>query len=342
MAESTLSITYADLRLAVANYLGMGLTVGSWSVNDAAVIEMILKSGLRQFYFPPSVGNQPPYEWSFMKPVTTMATIAPYDTGTIAVVITGTTVTLTTGTWPSWAATHGSLVVDGTEYVIASRTSDSGIELESAWTESTETAAEYVLKHDGNYDLPDDFAAMEGDLIIESENYQPPISLIGEGRIRSMRQMNPQNQSVTTSTPIYAAIRPKVHTTTTTGQRFEIMFFPLPSRVLTISYVKVLLPQMLVTTTLEYPYGGAKHAETLRAAVIAAAEEQQNGNRLNGKPAYDKKKLFEERLAASIQMDKMTNSIKYFGYNGDNSDALHRPTRQHVRGNNTGLVTYDS
>ena len=344
MAESTLSVGYADLRRVIGRYLGIGTTTTSWTATEVATVTDIMSSALRQFYFPPPVGGMVPHEWSFLKPTLELDTIAPYDTGTIAVALAGTTVTLTDGVWSSWAATHGSLIVDNAEYVIDSRTDDTDIELADAWTETTETAAEYTLQHNGNYDLPDDFGGIEGKMVIESSNYNPDIILVGEGKIRSMRQQTPLSSSATV-TPFYAAVRPKKHATTTTGQRFEIMFYPLPGAVYTISYTQRVNPQMLVSTTLEYPYGGAVHAETIRAACLAAAEEQQNGNRLNGSPVYDKKNLFAERLAASIQIDKQMNGIEYYGYNADNSDAVHRPypsnTNERNRNRDTGLVTYN-
>ena len=63
---------------------------------------------------------------------------------------------------------------------------------------------------------------------------------------------------------------------------------------------------------------------------------------------YDKKKLFEERLAASIALDNNKEGIEYFGYNGDNSDAIHRagPDSSHDRRNRrdwcnrNDIVTY--
>jgi hypothetical protein len=351
MAESTLAITYDDLRAAIGNYLAIGMDTTAWNTEETAQVEMIIKSALRQFYFPPPVQEngmlkEPPHDWSFLKPVVTLDTIAPYSTGTIAIDNGATTVTLTTGVWPAWTATHGSLVVDTAEYVIATRTDDTHLELAVAWAEDTETAAEYVLKHDGNYDLPDDFAGIQGTLVIESVSYKPNVALVGEGVIRTSRQQAPQNMnSGSTTTPYLAAVRPKVHETTTVGQRFEIMFYPLPNDVYTISYKKIILPNMLVDTTIEYPYGGAEHAETLRAACIAVAEEQENGNRLNGSPVFDKKKLFEERLAASIQMDKLKDGVEYFGYSSDNSDIIHQDgpmnTNDRRYNYNRGLVTYD-
>lgn len=347
MAESTLSLTYTELQFAVAHYLGLG-AVADWTATDTATIDMVIGSGLRQFYFPEPQPDGKVHEWKFLKPTLTLVTIAPYSTGTIAVTITGTTVTLTGGVWPTWTATHGSLVVDTSEYVIASRTDDTHIELEDAWTEDTETAAEYVLKHDGNYDLPDDYGGIEGGMVVESRNYQPDIIIVGEGRIRSLRQQRPQNAQSSGSivTSYYAAIRPKKHETTTAGQRFEIMFWPLPSEVDTISYVQRVNPQMLVTTTIEYPYGGMTHAETIRAACLAAAEEQENGNRLNGSPVYDKRNLFLKRLAASIQLDKQMNGIEFYGYNSDRSDERHREgsagrnSNERRRRCDNSLVTY--
>ena len=343
MGESTLTTTYTELREEIAAYLGLTRDSTSWSTTETAAIAVVLKRALRQFYFPPSVQGERPHKWSFLEPLDTLDTIAPYSTGTIAVTITGTTVTLTGGVFPSWTATHGSLVVDTAEYVIDSRTDDTHLELASAWTEATETAADYTLKHDGNYDLPDDWGGIKGDMVIESVNYKPNVLFVGEGRIRTLRQQSPQNVGAgATTTPYYAAIRPKEHTTTTTGQRYEIMFFPLPNDVYTISYIKRILPQMLVVTTLEYPYGGTSHSETILAACLAVAEEQENGNRKDGQKVYDKKDLFKERLAASIQIDKQMNSVDFFGYNRDDSDARHRLGRDSTNDRRRSSGFYDN
>lgn len=330
MAESTLSSQYDDFREAIAHYLGMSLTSSSWSTNDEATIAMILKRGLRQFYYPPRLyPNEAPHQWSFLKPVETLATVATYSTGTIAIAITETTVTLTTGTWPSWAATHGTLVVDGTHYEIASRTSNSEIELSSAWTEDTETAATYSLQHDGNYDLDDDFGGIDGRMSYEPAENKADIQIVGEGKIRSLRSVY-----TTRSNPVYAAIRPKKHAATTVGQRFEVMFYPIPNDAYTLSYRKIILPSALVETTLTYPYGGAMHAETIEASCLAIAELQEN------EVIGVKHKYFMERLSASIEIDKTAYRTEYFGYNGDNSDAIHRADRFKHERNST--VDYES
>jgi hypothetical protein len=328
MAESTLSGGYSEFRTETAHYLGLTRTESSWSADEVLTLNSIIKRALRQFYWPPVVNNERPHEWSFLKPVTELVTVAPYATGTIAIANGATTVTLTGGIWPDWTATHGSLVINTVEYVIASRTDDTNLELAVAWAETTETASDYLLQHDGNYDMPDDFGGLNGPMVVESDNYKPNITMVGEGQIRTLRQQAPYAvNSGSTTTPFYVAIRPKEHTVTTTGQRFEILFYPLPNDAYTFSYVKRILPEMLIDTSLEYPYGGAEHAETILTACLSVAEEQENGNQLGGNKVYDKKKLFQERLAASIQLDKLKNNVDYFGYNGDNSDRRHRPYR---------------
>ena len=337
MAESTLSTTLTEIRLAIAHSLGINVDPDNWDANQTAIIDLIYKRGLRQFYFPPPVlqqtgkrtaVTQPVHEWSFLKPVTTLDLIGSYATGTIAVTETGTTVTLTDGVWPSWTATHGTLVVDNVAYAIASLTNDTHIELSEAWTEDTETAASYTLRHNGNYDLPDDFGGIEGDMIFPEGSNKPNIRIIGEGKIRSLR-------AATTSRtyPQFVAIRPKKQTVTTTGQRFEIMFFPIPAVTATLSYKMLVLPELLVTSTITHPYGGAMHAETILASCLAVAESQEDEKR------GVKWQEFQDRLAASIQIDKRMISAEHFGYNRDNSDLAHRSgSRRHPQ---TYLVTYD-
>ena len=405
MAESTLATTYTDLKLAVAHYLGYGVVSGSWSAKQIIEIDMAVKSGLRQFYFPPKIEDKQSHKWSFLEPVVEMDTVAPYDTGTINVgrYATGTvtvdtetctltdgiwptwtlagdtftidsveytittrdgdrqltvvgddvtdkTYTLVTqdttnakaivagGTWPAWAATHGSIVIDGTEYTISARDGDQELTLSSAWALADYIEGEdYTLRYDGDYDLPDAYAGMIGEMVIESDNYRDNVVIVGEGRLRTLRQQLPQSSA--SSSPFYGAIRPKQHETTTVGQRFELMLYPEANDVYTISYGMRLLPEMLSATTdplISYPYGGATHAETLRASCMAAAEVLV----LNGHgPLWD---AFKEALTSSITSDNAMNSVQSFGYNGDNSDAAHRPNpnRRSRNYNNRGLVTY--
>jgi len=336
MTESTLSTTLTEIRLAIAHSMGINVDPDNWDADQTAIINLIIKRGLRQFYFPPPAIMQtgqrsavalPPYEWSFLKPVTTLDLIGSYETGTITVTELDSTVLLTDGVWPSWTATKGTLVINSVEYEIATRTDDTHIELSEAWALDTEDLVSYSLHHDGNYDLPDDFGGLEGDMVYSEASNRPNVRIIGEGKLRSLR-----SGTTVRTDPLYAAIRPKKQTTTTTGQRFEIMFFNVPQTARTLSYKMLVLPELLVTTSITYPYGGARHSETILASCLAVVESQEDDIR------GVKWQEFQDRLAASIQIDKKMISAEHFGYNRDNSDSAHSSgSRRHPR---TFLVTY--
>lgn len=338
MSESSLSTTITEIRLAIAHFMGIDVDPDNWDTDQTAIINLILKRGLRQFYFPPpnvvQTGQRtgitlPPHEWSFLKPITELDLIGSYATGTIAVDEDGTTVTLTDGVWPSWTATNGTLVVDNVAYAIASRTNNTELELSEAWAKDTETAANYSLRHDGNYDLSDDFGGIEGDMVYAEGSNKPNVRIIGEGKIRSLR-----SSSTTRTNPQFAAIRPKKQTVTTSGQRFEIMFFPIPAVTKKLSYRMLVLPELLVSETITYPYGGAMHSETIIASCLAIAESQEDEIR------GVKWNEFMDRLAASIQIDKKMISVDYFGYNSDGSDGIDRSggAGRHPR---TFIITYN-
>lgn len=330
MTESTLSSQFTDLQKAIAHYLGLGRDITKWTEGQLEIITVIIKRGVRQFYFPPRIyDNEAPYEWRFLKPTTTISTIAPYDTGTIAIANGATTVTLTGGVWPSWTATKGTLVVGNTEYAIDSRTNDTVIELVSTWTEDAETESAYVLEHDGSYDLPDDFGGIEGDMTYEVSENKADIRIVGEGMIRSLRR-----GIIARTWPRHAAVRPKT-TDGSTGQRFEMLFEPIPDSVYVLSYRMLILSEAL-TATIKYHYGGMAHAETVEASCLAIAELQEDEIR-GPKFAY-----FMERLTASIAYDKRTGP-DFFGYNGDESDDIDRydDRNRRCRHPQTFIATYN-
>lgn len=76
MPESSLSLSYDDLRSEIAQLLGFSRTYTDWTTGQAAVIASLLNSGLRQFYFPPPAGGKDIPPWSFMQPVLSLQTTA--------------------------------------------------------------------------------------------------------------------------------------------------------------------------------------------------------------------------------------------------------------------------
>lgn len=71
MAESTLTLNYDTLKVAVAQYLGYGRTLANWTTDQANQMDDVIQRGLRQFYFPKTG-----HIWSFLKPTTSLALVA--------------------------------------------------------------------------------------------------------------------------------------------------------------------------------------------------------------------------------------------------------------------------
>jgi len=77
MAEPGISITYSDLASEVAQYLGYSRSSAEWTTKQSNEIDRYVQSGIRQFYYPPAVSEVTAgYEWSFLKPATTVDTVA--------------------------------------------------------------------------------------------------------------------------------------------------------------------------------------------------------------------------------------------------------------------------
>lgn len=311
MAEPTLSLSYSDLQAEVGEYLGYGRTPGKWSDEQTAQVAACIASGLRQFYFPKPIGNQPiAHEWSFLKPTTTLTTSAPYSTGTVAVTASSTTVTLTSGTWPSWAA-FGVIRINGsTTYSVLTRDSATVLTLDTAWAGDTGSLLTYELSQ-FVYDLPDDFGQLVGCLTYEPNIHRAAILQVGEGMIRELRQ----GSSGRSGYPARCATRPKAVTASlTAGQRWEILFDPAPDAAYVLTYRYTVLASKL-TSTNAYAYGGAAHAEAILASCLAVAEDRYDDIK-NG-PKYQE---FVERLAASIAFDTRSRP-QHLGYNADHSDG---------------------
>jgi hypothetical protein len=77
MSESSLSLSRQELLQEIGRFCAYGSDRTAWDTNVAAEVEVILKRGLRNFYKPaiiPELGVN--HEWSFLKPVTTIATVS--------------------------------------------------------------------------------------------------------------------------------------------------------------------------------------------------------------------------------------------------------------------------
>ena len=267
MAESTLSFGYDELEIAVAYFL-YGKDPGDLTAAQDVVVDAVIQTGYRQFIYPPATEGVPlGYTWTFLHPTTTIDTITTYDTGTLEV--SAGTCTITTGTWPSWAATHGTLTIDGTEYSITSRDSDA--ELTVVGDDVAAGEEDWTLEHNGNQDLPDDFGRLVDGFTFEvNAQVVNVLADVGEGKIRRLRvNMDEINR------PRVAGIRVKA-IEDDEGQRKEVMWYPRPDDVYTMSYKYEAFVGKLETTN--YPLGGMSHSETIKLSCLAAADALVNDN----------------------------------------------------------------
>jgi len=159
---------------------------------------------------------------------------------------------------------------------------------------------------DGTYDLPDDFGGLVGDLTVTGEDSGYwPVKVTGESTIRAYRSGSPDREG----RPECAAVRPKA-ATGSLGQRFELLVWPTPDAAYTLEYAHVALPGAL-SADRPHPYGGAAHAETLKAACRAAAEQMLDDQQ---GPQFS---AFMQALATSVAVDGRRNRAETLGYNGD-------------------------
>jgi hypothetical protein len=296
MTESALSIAYNDLLIEVGSFLALGANPSAFTVAQLAEVDRYVQAGVRQFYYPPAIEGVPPgHEWSFLHPTTTITTIQRYTTGSLAVV--GGTCTITGGTWPTWAATHGTLVINDVEYAITSR--DSGAELTVVGDDDTAAADEWYLSHSGAQDLPDDFGRVLGNFEYDSSDQFRSVPVVSEAMVLSALSGTRDE-----SHPTMAATRFKAQVAGS-GQRNEVVWFPVPDAEYELTYRYEAYSGKL-TTLNPYPLGGMRYSELITESCLAMAEQRANDRENIHTQA------FRTLLVDAISRDKKQGA-RYFG-----------------------------
>ena len=188
------------------------------------------------------------------------------------------------------------------------------------WSYLTPTTQVTLLEGDDSVAFPDDFAYLKGELtLVDSERAAFSVPITGPGQIRDHYFNNPSM----TGQPLLACVRPLRGTNATVGQQFDLFVYPFADQDYTVEFAYALAPDAL-TGDRPYAYRGPAHHETFLAACLAAFEKSVKGIQDGPAKAY-----FQERLMASIAIDRQNKPIVY-GYNGDTSDERHaRPSMRH-------------
>ena len=297
MAESTLSIGYDGIQIEVGRFLGHDADKANWTAAEIAEVDRFIQAGYRQFLYPPAIeGIEAGYEWSFLKPTTTIDTIeSPWDDDGTLEVSSG-TCTLSDGeAWPSWTATHGTLVIDSVEYTISSRDDDTTLTVVGDDVDSGED--DWSLSRSGNQDLPDAFGRVIGDFHFEADVCSVSVPIVSEHHMQMLLQ-----QSIDEGRPQYASTRFKVDAGT--GHRQEVLWWPIPDDVYTMTYRYEAFTGKIATGG--YAVGGMKHSEVIVESCIAVAEQ-----RLDDEKSFHWE-LFTRLLATAIAQDRK-NGARYFG-----------------------------
>lgn len=163
--------------------------------------------------------------------------------------------------------------------------------------------------------LPDDFGGFEGRATLTVSGSGPywPLQQASEEEVRVLFSQD----ATRTGRPLMFCQRARQRTTEDRSSRFELVLFPIPDQDYTFECAYSIIPEML-TERSPWAYGGAPHAETLKAGARAAAEIYKDAARREQQANY------ENCLAASIGYDRQ-NQPKTLGINSDTSDAVRSP-----------------
>ena len=348
MSESTLQTTFTDIETEIARFLGY--FTGDRDLANRTATQVLdstacITRGLRQFYFPtrtPSqlaVGEQA-HRWSFLRPRATLDIwddVIAADAITVSTAVFATPVTTVTASgsvfYPSmeelsmgFDENSNTFVID--EYVSATQVKVTG-------DASGEVGNTITIDSGDLFTLPWDFGGIEGPNRFAydvNENKLAYIDVTSDVRIDHLRQ-----GTVSSGTPYLAAIVP-LSTDGTQGQRRAVIFHPPPNDVITLHYRYYLLPDALVDTSAEYPYGSVEHSETILESCLAIAEVREKDS--SSTVHQDR---FKELLQASIDGDRRHgDQVQTFGYNRDGSDgAESRFNRNCHKYRHYSLVTYE-
>jgi hypothetical protein len=198
-----------------------------------------------------------------------------------------------------------------------------GVEAGYTWSFLTPKTTIDTTADQEEDDLPDDFGRLLGSMYHEPDVYAGPVLVVSRPQIRRLKSGSDE-----TGTPLYVAVREKI-SDGSDGQRKELVWWPVPDDVYTLTY-QYEAYQGILDDTYQYPLGGMKYSELVIASCLAIAEQRANDERgihWEG---------FVRQLASAIAQDRRSGA-QYFGpMNGPDSSPL--PAARELR---QGDVTYN-
>lgn len=167
--------------------------------------------------------------------------------------------------------------------------------------------------------LPADFGGIEGQVTIQTPGQSGfwPLHVVTAEEIRTTFA---RTSTAVVGRPDRVAVSPIKGTGAESSSRYQLDVYPEANQEYSLKLGYYILPDFL-TTANPYPYGGAAHAETMKAGARAAAEMQLDNER---GPQWE---AYRMALSASIVYDRR-NKARFLGYNGDMSDCHYEDWRR--------------
>jgi hypothetical protein len=317
MAESGLSIGFTELKQEVGSSLGHGrggVSFADWTArtpDPTTEVEALVQSGVRRVYYPLGIPGIVGHEWSWLRPSTTLLLGASGTDGTI------TGDQFDSATYTDWT-TQGITTADQvhvTAPTAAIGTYDIASVAAGAITLTTSpgdaTSLTFAVKRSpANYDLPDSFGRLIGELHFAPDDNYASIQTIPLDTLLEMRSREDRED-----VPLYCAVRPKAEDRTT-GQRWEILFWPRLDTSYTLYYTFEAYSGAL-SASYPYPLGGMSLAELYIESCLAVAEQRINDEAGLHTQAY------QALLIDAVERDRK-RSPKLYGYMGHSEDAIER------------------
>lgn len=308
----SLQMNYVDFQLAVSEYLGWGVDPTLWQPEQVDKLLRTITTGYFRFLSPelqPEVGR---VNWSFMKPIGQITTLAPVN-GTAT---SGTTTTLT-DSGAAFASLTGTDIQVTTGEGVYTRHVSSNTSTAITWP-STGVGGGAVAGIDAgdlytisqiDYPLPADFSGMVGKMFYSPDSTTwLPLPIISEQQILEMRSV----QRMTSGVPMYAAVASSP-STSVAPQTMQVKLWPYPGAAYGLRFRYKAVPVPL-SASYPYPLGGAFHSDTIRASCLAVAELE------NFDTEDVQRKNYERRLQASVIVDAEQNSTQTMGEVKDGFD----------------------
>lgn len=318
MADPTLGFQFQDLILRVAEFLGVAdYTNGTAAVptdaHDLDLCKRLVNDGYRRYT------NSNP-NWQVTTPPTTITFQAAYR-GTASAATT-TTITDATLVQPAGVAFVGMTIgitagtgINQTSTVTAFNPATGVLTFAPAMAIAPDLTSQYSLAgpqcvagDNSRYFMPDNFS---GELLTPwtYDQYGPRIRIepIHEGRIRELLAGAHYQ-----GTPRLVAIRPVAVSNSSTGGRWEAMFYPAPAGPYNVTCRIRVYPQALVNLADRHIFGPV-HDEGIVACALSEAEQQRN----------DTVGIWSQRADAAIARAKALDAgstPKRLGDYGDTSD----------------------